>query len=80
MSVPSIDINNYIHSHYYCALLRMRALTGDHTLNRDEKVFRLKLDQPYRWLQPCLRGESLPEAQQVFRVTVVIAFCASLSL
>ena len=49
----SIDINNYIDSHYYCALLRMRALTGDHALNRDEKVVRLKPDQPYRWLRPC---------------------------
>ena len=55
MSVPSIDINDYIDSHYYCALLRMRALTGDHALNLncDEKVVRLKPDQPYRWLRPC---------------------------
>ena len=29
----------------------MRVLTGDHALNRDEKVVQLKR---YRWLQPCI--------------------------
>ena len=51
----------HIDSHYYCALLRMRALTGDHALitARDEKVVRLKPDQPYRWLRPCMQTTHL---------------------